>query len=59
MTRIKAQVEASAVLEARAMRQLLCKLMASGELLEGEYSSEAASIGAILGRFCAGTKEIR
>jgi hypothetical protein len=39
--------------EAKAIRRLLRHLMNSEGLVEGEYSTEAASIGSILGRFSA------
>ena len=49
---------ASATGEIKAIESLLKRLMSSKDLLEGEYSTEAASIGAILGRFSAGIRSI-
>jgi hypothetical protein len=40
--------------EIRAIENLLRTMMCSQDLLQGEYSTEAATIGSILGRFSAG-----
>jgi hypothetical protein len=54
----KIPLASSALEEAQAIQSLLRTLMSRNDLLHGDYSSEAASIGSILARFTNSLGEV-